>query len=107
MNSVGDEYKHHSTFKLPASCRETYINIENDLSNGNLNCCRSLSIFGDIEMSNHVPIINDSIDDQSKIIGTKPSSNCNSFYECNVVVKGFKDPMIKGQSIWVHQVSHN
>lgn len=31
-----------------------------------------------------------------------PNSTISSFYECNISVKGFKDRLIKGKSIWIH-----
>lgn len=42
---------------------------------------------------------------ESKIDMEECPSDCNNFYECNIVVKGFKDQLVKGQSIWMNNVS--
>lgn len=104
-----DGFKNYSSIKFPASCRTTRINILNDSVNVASNCCRGLSIFNDNDISNNVPVksevheniensttngCNDGTEEESR------SSAHDSFYECNVVVKGFRDHLIKGQSIW-------
>lgn len=109
MSSIGDAFKSHSSFKFPASCRTTQINIQNDSANIASNCCQSLNIFNDSDVPNCVPVKNgtsDEIDDSNSnglkngIDREDPSSTHDSFYECNIVVKGFKDQLIKGKSIW-------
>lgn len=42
---------------------------------------------------------------ESKIDIEECPSDCNNFYECKIVVKGFKDQLVKGQSIWMNNVS--
>lgn len=112
ISSIGDQFVGHSHFKFPTSCRTTHINIQNDPMNMTLNCCRSLNIFSDNESSSHAPIV---ISDTSGKL--EDCNNCELkngickenlssipiFHECNIVVKGFKDQLIKGQSIWANQ----
>lgn len=74
------------------------------------NCCRGLNIFSDNESLSYAPTSSDNSVRDCKShelkngIG-KENSLSNSFYECNIVVKGFRDQLIKGQSIWAHQDS--
>lgn len=39
---------------------------------------------------------------KNKDATTNEEITINSFYECNVSVKGFKDQLIKGKSIWIN-----
>lgn len=103
-NTMGDQFKSHSGLKLPASCRITHINIQNDFNTIDLNCCQNLNIFNDINMSNAVANMKKS-KTESKINNAECSSDCNNFYECKIIVKGFKDQLVKGQSIWMNNVS--
>lgn len=103
-NTMGEQFKSHSNLRLPASCRITHINIQNDFNVIDLNCCQNLNIFNDIYTSND----NNAIENLKKPKTDKIedfSSDCNSFYECKIVVKGFKDQLVKGQSIWMNNVS--
>lgn len=105
-NTMGDQFKSHDNLKLPASCRITHINIQNDLHVIDLNCCRNLNIFNDINTPNGKTIenIKKSTKTETKINLKDCPSDCNNFYECKIIVKGFKDQLIKGQSIWMNNV---
>lgn len=115
-NTIGEHFKSHTGLKLPASCRITHINIQNDFKIMDLNCCRNLNIFNDVNKSNGTnskDIRNsDKIEcDEERESKTEPESNvvrcpsdCNNFYECKIIVKGFKDQLIKGQSIWTNNL---
>lgn len=106
-NTMGDQFKSHTGLKLPASCRITHINIQNDFNIINLNCCQNLNIFNDINTSNeNNTVVNmKKSKTESKIDIEECPSDCNNFYECKIVVKGFKDQLVKGQSIWMNNVS--
>lgn len=92
----GDQFQHHSHLKLSTSCRQTLFSIQSD-SRLNENCCRKLHIFNDIG-SNKVK--SEVQKDYIQNIKDKISSTKTDFYECKIVVKGFKDQLIKGKSIW-------
>lgn len=102
-NTIGEEFKSHAGFKLPASCRITHINIQTDFNVADLNCCQNLNIFSDIKASNDANTTANmqTSETESKIDMDKFPSNYNNFYECKIVVKGFKDQLVKGQSIWI------
>lgn len=106
-NMIGDQFKSHNGFKLPASCRTTHINIQNDFNIMNLNCCQNLNIFQDTNITfNDSAIANlQKLKTESEIASEKGPSDCDGFYECKIVVKGFKDQLVKGQSIWMNNVS--
>lgn len=98
-NTIGDQFKNHTGFKLPASCRITSINIQNDFNIMDVNCCQNLHIFNDSAIAKM-----EKSKTESRINIEKCSFDCNSFYECKIVVKGFKDQLVKGQSIWINNV---
>lgn len=117
-NTIGDQFTSHTgPFRLPASCRRTHINIQNDFKIMDLNCCQNINIFNDVNAAND----NNAMDNlnwncseskkqesetASKIKTQKCSSDCDCYYyECKIIVKGFKDQLIKGQSIWLNNVS--
>lgn len=100
----GDQFQHHSRLKLSTSCRQTLFSIQSD-SRLNKNCCRKLHIFNDIgsnkvksedSSTNNERVHKDYIQNKKD----KMSSTKTDFYECKIVVKGFKDQLIKGRSIW-------
>lgn len=99
-NTIGDQFKSHAGFKLPTSCRVTHINIQTDFNLMDLNCCQNLNIFNDINATNTA-----STNAKTETNAEKCQIECNNFYECKIPVKGFKDQLIKGQSIWMNNVS--
>lgn len=81
---------------LPLStCRTTILNINNPTENLSINCCKNLNVYSDAP---HVNLI-ETITDENKVIDSA-HANASIYYECNVSVKGFKDQLIKGKSIW-------
>lgn len=101
----GDQFQHHSHLKLSTSCRQTLFSIQSD-SRLNENCCRKLHIFNDIG-SNKVKSEDSSTNNErvqkDYIRNKEDTAKCitkTDFYECKIVVKGFKDQLIKGKSIW-------
>lgn len=106
-NTMGEQFKSHNSLKLPASCRITHINIQNDFNIINLNCCQNLNIFNDISTLNDSTAENIKKSKTESKINTEKdcTSDCNNFYECKIIVKGFKDQLVKGQSIWMNNVS--
>lgn len=98
-NFGNDElFESRDQFTLPTNCRAMTLNIENDCSNLDLNCCRNISVFTENGTA-RVPSANGDNDPHE----TDPSSeNESTFYQCKFYVKGFKDQLVKGQSIWMH-----
>lgn len=83
-----------STLPL-SSCRTTVFNIINPTENLAINCCKDLKVYSDAPQADSIePITHKSID------ADRTHENATTFYECNVSVKGFKDQLIKGKSIW-------
>lgn len=89
-----EQFQHHDTFKLPSMCRVTMLNIENDSDDTNHICCKNLLIY-DSEVETIA---------KRETSNTEPNLNeiesFSSHYECDVFIKGFKNQLVKGQSIW-------
>lgn len=93
---ISDEhFQQHDTFKLPSMCRVTMLNIVNDSDDNHHNCCQNLLVYDDVEETTLT------IGEKSKTATNSIESELSSkFYECDVLIKGFKNMLVKGQSIW-------
>lgn len=76
-------------------CRVTMLNIENETDDTNHNCCQNLLVYDAVKKSA-------STKDNDAKTETNLSENelFSRFYECDVFIKGLKNQLIKGQSIW-------
>lgn len=100
-----DEYfEWRDRFELPASCRITVLNIETTNQPTDDNCCQNLNVFSDEKIGSDIPSEGEMTD--SKVEPSMGNENemhtINGFYECKVSIKGFKDQLIRGKSIWNH-----
>lgn len=106
---IGEEYfQQHDSFKLPSTCRTTVLNVENHSDEMALKCCQNLVVYDDMEEStNSADFTIEKTEDsnygeisKNGHVTQVASSNDLKFYECNIVVKGFKNQLVKGKSIW-------
>lgn len=115
--SMAANFQRLDYFQLPTLCRITKLNIQNDSNNLNVNCCRDLSIFNDATSNGHK--INGTTFNRNECNGTEhknhfndngTSSDSNTFnkidtneflYECKISIKGFRDQLINGKTIWI------
>lgn len=120
----GDQFERHDEFRLPAMCRTTMLNIRNDSNAAATNCCQDLLVFDDdlkpMNQSNNetnktdlicestedsrLPNNHENVPKNGEMDFASEKSLRNSFFECKISVKGFKDQRIKGKSIWVHKI---
>lgn len=95
---IGEHFEWRDRFELPANCRITVLNIENENRTTDENCCKNLNVFNDAteigeKISNNVNVKHSTMTDNEM-------HSINGFYECKISIKGFKDQLIKGKSIW-------
>lgn len=93
----------HEEFRLPSNCRTTMINIGNDMSKTALNCCRDLNIFSEDDslITSATTETIETAQRETEDHNNQSTTITNYFYECKVSVRGFKDQLVKGKSIWV------
>lgn len=113
---ITDEYfRQHDTIRLPSACRTTMMNIENDSDESQLNCCQHLMVYDDMaellkgklcvsldendSTNSQIQQYSDKLHDRSTN-DTDTNETCSKYYECSIIVKGFKNQLVKGQSIW-------
>lgn len=120
-DEIGEQFERHDRFKLPTMCRTTVLNIQNDSNAVTTNCCQDLSIFHgdfnplDYSAGDATKKTERICDQTSSLIVNAPTKHVatnseslsktdsrleSNFYECKISVKGFKDQLIKGKSIW-------
>lgn len=95
---TSEHFEWRDRFELPANCRITVLNIENINQTTEDNCCKNLNVFNDaIGIGEKISTeVNEA---QSTVVENEMQS-INGFYECKISIKGFKDQLIKGKSIW-------
>lgn len=91
------EFELHEDITFPSTCRTTVLNIENPMENMSLNCCKNLNVYNDM-----LPNAEKSEEDITKAHTgmSEMTANLSSYFICKVCVKGFKDQLVKGTSIW-------
>lgn len=95
-----EHFEWHENFELPGQCRITVLNIENAHQMTDDNCCKNLNVFGD-DKCDDAKLLNDKT--WTGEVNMVNETNKNGFYECKISIKGFKDQLIKGKSIWTTQ----
>lgn len=91
---IDEHFEWRDRFELPANCRITVLNIENVNRTTDDNCCKNLNVFNDATG------IGEKISNESPLVLDGEMHSITGFYECKVSIKGFKDQLIKGKSIW-------
>lgn len=84
-------------FRVPKTCKVITINFR-EQNPDKISCCSKFQIFGDIisKNLNNLKISNDSIDDDFIEI---ESTHDTKWFQCNYVMKGFKDCVVNGNSV--------
>ncbi|XP_054726386.1 uncharacterized protein LOC129236176 isoform X1 [Anastrepha obliqua] len=87
--------------QLPPSCKDIHFHLQHSpfpLINGglSLNCCKELEIFDGIISLN----LNDAQSKNSNFAREKEIQRSPSWWEADVLVRGFKEKPIKGLNIW-------
>lgn len=98
---IGEHFEWRDRFELPANCRITVLNIENMNRTTDDNCCKNLNIFNDAsEIAEKIPNGKPSTGESVALVPENEMHSINGFYECKISIKGFKDQLIRGRSIW-------
>lgn len=110
-NEISEHLEWRDQFELPANCRITVFNIvNNNRTNDNNNCCKNLNVFNDGENNGEKCGTRNSLNDVSveqSTINRNEIPSMHGFYECKISIKGFKDQIIKGKSIWTQWTDHD
>lgn len=93
-------------YELPLhSCKTTVFNLRNVSEQEHTNCCQDLIVYKDLS---NFDITQSNIGNTTTKV-TKPETGTTEnydnlenrvWYEMNTFVKGFKDVLVKGKSIW-------
>lgn len=96
-SNVNDLFR-KSNFFIPNKCRKFILNIQNktdDMSDETTpDCCRYMNVYNELNNLNIVVPKELSDTDERK------ANEKYAWFESNIVVKGFKDVLVKGKSIW-------
>lgn len=97
--------------RLPTQCRVTRLDIRNNSNGSKSNCCHNISIFNEsISVANTtVNHINESTEMKPNENGSIQTNESNFsimekgelLYACKISVKGFRDQLNNGTSIWI------
>lgn len=89
-----DAFQKRHNFKLPKSCRITYLNLQMDSEKVAPN--HGFNIFSDVERVENPTTTSNG--EQMKNIESRMNSTC--VYEYKLFCKGLKEKTFKGRSIW-------
>lgn len=96
--ATSEHFEWRDRFELPANCRITVLNIENIKQTTDDNCCKNLNIFNDTMKIGEK--ISTEVNAAHMMAIENEQHSINGFYECKISIKGFRDQLIKGKSIW-------
>lgn len=99
-----DLFIKNEMFSMPKNCKTTIFNIRNNSINNFSNCCHDLIIFKDLRnlQINQTESVecNELKNDDAEMKTDEQNDDNYCWYESIVRVKGFKDVLVKGKSIW-------
>ncbi|KAJ6632728.1 hypothetical protein Bhyg_17218 [Pseudolycoriella hygida] len=102
-NMCEDRFQLYEDFRLPRSCKTVVLNLRNTSPPTKMNCCEHLVVYDDL--------LNDSLNVVDKQMASM-EINCDKsddvtdditgmgWHGSTVFVRGFKDVLVKGKSIW-------
>lgn len=100
-----DSFQLIEDFRLPRSCKTVVLNLQNTTKSTLLNCCEHLIVYDDLlteynnlKVTDEIAVfLNDSDNDRNN--GTD-DINETIWFNSTVFVRGFKDELVRGKSIW-------
>lgn len=107
--TMADSFQRLDYLRLPNLCRITKFDIQNNSNELNSNCCKDLFIFTDTCTDTNVSIevpneVTNAVNSNDKSTKNNDFFNINDnefLYECKISVKGFRDQLNNGKSIWI------
>lgn len=106
-----DLFQLNEDFRLPRSCKTVVLNLQNISDSIQTNCCDHLVVYDDSDLLadyDNLKVTDDKLasteaDEDKTVDGRNVQSidiNESDWYNSTVFVRGFKDVLVKGKSIW-------
>lgn len=108
-SSVSDDsFQLIEDFQLPRSCKTVILNLNNNSDAIKTNCCEHLVVYDDLLVDYDNLTVTDekilSMEGDNKNIdemnAESDDSNEAVWYNSTIFMRGFKDVLVKGKSIW-------
>lgn len=109
-----ENFQCHDYLRLPTQCRITRFDIRNNSNDSKSNCCRNISIFNESISAenatvNHANELPETIPKANGFTVKNATNESNLsivekdelLYECKISIKGFRDQLNNGTSIWI------
>ncbi|XP_065086082.1 uncharacterized protein LOC135708061 [Ochlerotatus camptorhynchus] len=99
MSSEVIEYRPIENYQLPASCQKYVIDVSvRGVCNEKLICCKRMNVFSDSFQSMQIEEMKEVMNDKKQQeVHENPE---NMWYQIGKGIKGYKDVLIRGKSIW-------
>lgn len=103
-----DSFQLIDDFQLPRSCKTVILNLSNNSDSIKTNCCEHLVVYDDLLADyDNLKVTDDKIvsmegDNKNMDEMSVESDDIHEsvWYNSTVFVRGFKDVLVKGKSIW-------
>lgn len=105
-----DLFQLNEDFRLPRSCKTVVLNLQNISDSIKTNCCDHLVVYDDTDLLadyDNLKVTDDELAPADKINAADVRSehysrdvNESVWYNSTVFVRGFKDVLVRGKSIW-------
>lgn len=94
------EFELRTDISFPSNCRTSVLNIANhdETDSVSLKCCKNFDVYSDLMAATQQSEENDISANSTETAAL--AANTTSYFECKVSVKGMKDQLVKGVSIW-------
>lgn len=103
-----DSFQLTEDFRLPRSCKTVILNLTNISNSIKSNCCEHLIVYDDLLTDyDNLKVTDDKLvpaeaaDDNANDVNNDSSDmSGRDWYNSTIFVRGFKDVLVKGKSIW-------
>lgn len=102
--ALDDLFQLNEDFRLPRSCKTVILNLKNISDSIKTNCCEHLVVYDDLLADYDNLTVTDgnipAMELDEKVVNDLADINDAVWYDSTVFVRGFKDVLVKGKSIW-------
>lgn len=104
-----DSFQLTEDFRLPRSCKTVILNLQNKSHSIKSNCCEHLIVYDDLQADyDKLTVTDDELEAETEATDDKVNEMTEDFneisatdwYNSTIFVRGFKDVLVKGKSIW-------
>ncbi|KAG4067272.1 hypothetical protein HA402_000263 [Bradysia odoriphaga] len=105
-SKTDDSFQLTEDFRLPRSCKTVILNLQNTSNSIKANCCEHLVVYDDLLTDyGNLSVTDEKLvpgedDDENEMNDDSTGKGATSWYNSTVFVRGFKDVLVKGKSIW-------